>query len=235
MRQRARMLLAMGVLGSGVVLCLGQAPASPSDTLRILRAENKLLRAQVEALKERAAALAEDNARMKRQLAARPTSRPTTRPAAPLTFSEIHQVNWLPFVTASGQTKVDTPLHWQNAAAWIGERAGRDVLGEMIVTMAWAKDGGDVGAIGYYKGDLFSDAKGILYVTASFDPAHAPALAKIRRGWTLTLEGKLKAGRGRIEGSQRWRDHGIGRTTIALTGCRPIKASPPKKPKKAGR
>ena len=103
MKQRTQiMMLVVGVLGYSMVVCLGQTPSDPSEALRTLRAENKLLRLQVKTLRERVEALTDENARLKAELkkkfptAVVPARRPATRPAKPKTTTQpvVQPVTW---------------------------------------------------------------------------------------------------------------------------------------------
>lgn len=87
------MMLAAGVLGYSMVVCLGQTPSDPSEALRRLRAENKLLRLQVKTLRQRVEALTDENAKLKAELkkartAVVPAKSPATRPARPKTTTK---------------------------------------------------------------------------------------------------------------------------------------------------
>ena len=94
MRQRTRMMLAVGLLGCSAAVCFGQAPSDSSEALRVLRAENKLLRLQVQALRERFKALTDENDTLKVELkkkgrtAVVPARSPATRPAKPKTTTK---------------------------------------------------------------------------------------------------------------------------------------------------
>lgn len=228
MKQRTRIVLAAAVLVCAVAVCLGQGLFEPPKTPRVLRAENKLLRTQVQALKDRVAALTDENGKLRRRLAGAATSRPmsrpttatattqpTTRPVKALSFAEIVQATRdLP----GNPTALQKAARRKAVNAWAKAREGRAVHGQMMAQNIFPqRTAKGVVVIGWCGQQPNNPS-----VRAVFNQRHRAALAKVGRGWTLAVRGKLS-----MEGG-RW----LGR--IILTDCRLVRAIPPKKPKRAG-
>lgn len=162
MKQRARTMLAISILGCVVVAC---QPAKPKAT-----------------------------------------TTPTTRPESVIALKDVLQATrYLP----GHPNVIETERRRQEVEAWMVAREGRAVRGRLIVRAVYPirEPLLVTGSCGAREFDPD--------VRAMFDQTEAAALAKVGRGWTVTLEGKLSMG------SACWSN------TIALTGCRLIEARPP--------
>lgn len=137
------------------------------------------------------------------------------RPAKPLALAEVLEATrYLP----GHPTVIETELRRQEVEAWMMAREGRAVCGQMIVRAVYPPRAQEATLVTGLCGPREFDPN----VRAMFDQTEAAGLAKVGRGWTLTVQGKLSMG------SAHWGN------TIVLTDCRLVGASPPKPTRKAG-